>query len=73
MQEKEANIILDKFIEAEMKKCYMGSGDDLAHALELREYINKQRGFWLHSIMFFIEVGKVQAKKEMMLHWKKVK
>lgn len=46
--------ILDDFIREERKKSQMGSGDDLFYELQIENYINKQRPFWI-SFMKFIE------------------
>jgi hypothetical protein len=47
--------LLDKFIKEEREKMQAGSGDDLYYEMQVENYINKQRNFWLTFIEFVEE------------------
>lgn len=49
--------LLEKFISDEMEKTFMGSGDDMFYAGQVREYIRKQKRFWFDAIKTFTGMG----------------
>ena len=57
--------LLDEFIWIARQGTQMGSGDDLFYELQVEEYINKQRAFWIHNVIpHFMELGAEQERKE---------
>lgn len=56
---------LNKFIEKEHKKKRKYKGHDSLYELQLINYINKQRRFWITAVDYFIKVGRKQRKDEL--------
>ena len=44
--------VLDDWIKYQRKASQMGSGDDLFYEMQIEEYVNKQRSFWIDFIKF---------------------
>jgi len=44
--------LLEEFIREEEDKSRIGSGDDEFYVNQIRDYINKQRKFWIDFIRF---------------------
>ena len=51
---KEA-MILDRYVEIEVRNSRMGSGDDEFYAQQIRDYVKKQRTFLMGLIRFVLE------------------
>ncbi len=60
-KEKEHKKILKEFIEQQMAGSRIGSGDDEFYAIQIEDYINKQRELWLAFIKFVLK--KTKSKK----------
>ena len=52
--------LLEEFIDIEGAKTRIGSGDDAFYEMQIGEYVNKQRKFWITFIKFIEDKLKVK-------------